>query len=236
MKRIITSMKLQMNKPGLTFGAPVGIVVASGIISAIIFLAMQRAGLNPDDASYETYAQRNTSISYALPGFLGYLGVQAISTTFPIAMAFGHTRRSFVFGTVLANLFLSLYIAVIVLALLGLELVTDHWGADIYVFDVMVLGSGDPLKLILNVTLAAFTILSLAGVFAAVWVKAGSKGPLIFGAVLALVVAGGVLVAAPHFAEIFAWFTGLKAALIAIAISVVAVLATWFAMRRTSVR
>lgn len=236
MTRILKAMKLQMNKPDVAFVAPVGIVLASALISAIVFLAMQRAGLDPSDPSYEQYARQNTSITYALPGFLGYFGVQAISTTFPIAMAFGHTRRSFVFGTVLANLFQSAFIALMVLALLGLERATNHWGANMYIFDVWVLGSGDPLRLFATVLLGSFTILSIAGLFAAVWVKAGSKGPLIFGAVLVLVVAGGVLMAAPHFAEIIAWFTGLKAALIAIGLSVAAVLATWFAMRRTSVR
>lgn len=236
MNRILKATRLQMNKPGAAFGAPVGIVLASAAISAIIFLAMQRAGLDVNDPSYEEYARRNGSILYALPGFLGYFGVQAISTTFPLAMALGNTRRSFVFGTVLSNAFQSVYIGLMVLALLGLELLTNHWGANMYIFDVWVLGSGDGLQLFVRVVLGSFMILSLGGVFAAVWVKAGSKGPLILGAVLGIVLAAGVLIAAPHLAEIIAWFTGVKAALIAIVLAAVAVLATWFAMRHTSVR
>ncbi len=236
MNRILKATRLQMNKPGAVFGAPVGIVLASAVISAVIFLAMQRAGVNPSDPSYEDYARGNASIFYALPGFLGYFGVQAISTTFPLAIALGNTRQSFVFGTVIANLFQSVYIALMVLGLLGLELLTNHWGLDIYIFDVWVLGSGNPVQLFITVLLGGFTILCLGGVFAAVWVKAGSKGPLIMGAVLGLALAATALIVAPHLAEIMAWFTGLKAALIAVGVSILAILATWFAMRHTSVR
>lgn len=236
MNRITKVARLQMNKVDVTFLVPLFIIVIVMVISAIIVLAIQRAGSDPSSVDYVDGARMNMGMVWSLPGFLVYLGVQAVSTTFPFAMTLGATRRSFVAGTALANLVQSAYVALVMLALLGIELLTNHWFFSMYVLDVYLLGSGDPVQLFLTAFLGTFVCLSLGGVFGAVWVRFGSKGPTMLGLGLGLALAIAILLLVPHFGAIFASMNGAKLALIAAGVAILALLGTWGSMRRTAVR
>ncbi|MBL5975097.1 MAG: hypothetical protein D3X82_15405 [Candidatus Leucobacter sulfamidivorax] len=236
MNRIAKVTRLQMNKPDVTFAVPLYILGIVMVISVIIVLAIQRAGSDPGSADYVVGARMNMGMVWSLPGFLIYLGVQAVSTTFPFALALGTTRRAFVAGTALANLIQSAYIALVMLALLGLELLTNHWFLGLYVLDIYAFGAGNPLQLFLTVLIGTFLCLSIGGVFGAIWVRFGAKGPTILGLALGLVLAIAILLLVPYFGEIFAAMTEGTLALGAIAAAVVALLGTWLCMRRTAVR
>lgn len=236
MKHIVSVTRLQMNKPVVTFGAPLFVILTVGLISALIVLALQRAGADPLSDDYIQGARMNAGLMWSLPGFLVYFGVQAVSTTFPLGMVLGATRRSFVWGTALANLVQSLYIALVGVILLMIEKATDHWGAGIYVFDVVMLGNGEPWKFALTLFLGSFTLLSIGGLFGAVWVRFGAKGPLILGLALGLILAGTIVMVAPVIGEVIQWITPGSVAAGASVAAVLIVLATWVAMRRASVR
>lgn len=236
MNRIINVTRLQMNKRDVSFLVPVIIVIGVMAVSAIIALALQRAGADPDSADYAFGARGNLAIIWSLPGFLVYYGVQAISTTFPFAMALGSTRRNYVIGTALASLVTSAYIAAFLLVLLLIELATGHWFFNIYILDNYALGSGNPLQLVVTAFLGTFALTSIGGVFGAVWVRYGSKGPAVLGVALLLLLAALVLILVPYFGEIFAAITGGMLAWFGIAISLLAVLGTWLSMRHTPVR
>lgn len=236
MNRIVKVARLQANKPDLTFFVPLVIIVVVMVISAIIVLAIQRAGGDPSSADYIHGARMNSAMVWSLPGFLVYLGVQAVSTTFPYAIALGTTRRSFVAGTALANLVQSAYVALVMLALLGIELATNHWFFNMYVLDVYMLGAGNPWQLLITAFLGTFTLLSIGGVFGAVWVRYGSKGPTLLGLTVGLVLAVAILIMVPYFGEIFAAITGAKLALTGVVIALIALLGTWVCMRRAAVR
>lgn len=236
MKNVITVARLHMNKRDITFLVPLGIIALVMVISVIIVLAIQRGGGDMNSADYIDGARMNMGIIWSLPGFLVYLGVQAISTTFPLALALGMTRRSFVAGAAVANLVQSLYIALVMLALLGLELATDHWFFGLYVLDIYLLGAGNPLQLFLTVLIGTFTMLSIGGVFGAIWVRFGAKGPTFLGLGLGLVLAITVLILVPYASDIFAAITPVRLALFGIGISLLALLGTWLNMRRTAVR
>ncbi len=236
MNRIVRVARLQANKADITFLVPLFIIVVVMVISAIIVLAIQRAGGDPSSADYIEGARMNSAMVWSLPGFLVYLGVQAVSTTFPFAIALGTTRRSFVAGTALANLVQSAYIALVMLALLGIELVTNHWFFNMYVLDVYMLGAGNPWQLLITAFLGTFTLLSIGGVFGAVWVRFGSKGPTLLGLTVGLVLAVAILIMVPYFGEIFAAITGAKVALSGVVVALLALIGTWVCMRRAAVR
>lgn len=236
MKRVANVVRLQMNKPDITFFVPLMILAIVMVISAIIVIAIQRAGGDVASADYADGARMNMGMVWSLPGFLVYLGVQAVSTTFPFALALGTSRKAFVAGTALANLIQSAYIAVVMLILLGLELLTNHWFFGLYVLDIYALGAGDPVVLGLTAFLGTFTCLSLGGVFGAVWVRFGAKGPTVLGLVLGLAVAILFLIVAPRIGEIVASITGTTLGLTAAVVAVLAILGTWVCMRRAAVR
>lgn len=236
MNRVTKVARLQMNKLDVTFLVPLIIILVVMVISAIIVLAIQRAGSVPGTQEYVEGARMNMAMVWSLPGFLVYLGVQAVSTTFPFATTLGATRRSFVAGTALANLVQSAYVALVMLVLLGVELATSHWFFGMYVLDVYLLGAGNAVQLGLTAFLGTFLMLSIGGVFGAVWVRFGSKGPTILGLALGLILAVSILLLVPHFGAIFAGMTGGRLALIAVAVALVALLGTWASMRRTAVR
>lgn len=236
MNRVLNVTRLQMNKRDVSFLVPPSIVGLVLIISAIIAIALQRAGLDPANPAFAEGARNNLGIVWSLPGFLVYYGVQAISTTFPFAMALGSTRRAYVLGTALANIVTSLYVTAILVVLLLIELATGHWWFNIYVLDNYALGAGNVGVLALTVFLGVLFCTTVGGVFGAVWVRFGSKGPTILGLAAGLLLAVLVLVFVPYAAQIFEAMTLAMIGWIALGISVAAVLGTWASMRRTAVR
>lgn len=236
MNRAIKVTRLHLNKPQMYILVPLSILGIVMVISAIIALAIQRGGVDTGTAEYIDGARYNSAIVWSLPGFLVYYGVQAVATTYPFGLALGTTRRNFVLGTTIANALQAALLTVILLGLLGLELLTNHWFFNIYVLDVHMLGSGNPLVLAVTAFLGIMFCLTLGGFFGAVWVRFGAKGPTIVGLVLGLGLAIALLVLAPHLTEIFAQITSAMVAGIALLIIVLALIGTWLAMRRASVR
>lgn len=236
MNHVFKVTKLHLNKPAVMFGVPAQIVIIVLIVSAIISFALQRAGLDPQSADYAEGARWNQGMIWSLPGFLIYYGVQAVSTTYPFALALGATRRAHVWGTALANLVLSLYIALLMLVLLGLELVTNHWFYGVYALDSYLLGAGDPLVLFMTIFVLTFVSTSLGGFFGAVWVRFGPKGPTVAALGLALVLVVLLLIFVPQLGEIIAAATRPVLAGVGIGVSFVALVGTWWIMRRASVR
>lgn len=236
MKPLMNVTKMHLNKPQMMFSAPAQIVGTVMVVTALISLILQRADVFGGMGGYLGVMQQNNALVFALPGFLIYYGVQAIATTYPFALALGATRRSYVWGTALANIILSAYVALLLLVLLGLELATDHWFANIYAMDVSVLGNGNPLVLVVTAFLLTFASVSIGGFFGGVWVRFGSKGPLLTALVLAIVVAGLLFLVVPFSQEIIAAITRPLLAAVGLAVTLLALVGTWIVMRRASVR
>lgn len=236
MNRALNITKLHLNKPQAMFGVPTIIIAVVLVVTAIIALALQRAGMDPVRPEYAEGARGNLGMVWSLPGFLIYYGVQATATTLPFALALGATRRAHVLGTAIANLLLSAYVTVIMLVLLWLELATGHWFANIYALDNYAFGSGNAWMLAPTVFLGVFVSTSIGGAFGAVWVRYGSKGPTVVGLALALVLAVLVLVFVPQFGAIIAATTRGMLAVVAVGIAAVCLVGTWLALRRTAVR
>ena len=235
MQRVLNVTRLHFNKPEVSLAVPLYIIGLVLVISWIIAAILIRAGAEPGAASYGDDMRNNLGMVWSLPGFLIYLGVQAVATTFPYALALGTTRRAYVAGTALANLLLSVYITIILAALLAIELATGHWFFGAYALDNFAFGSGSFAVLIPTVFLGTFLSLSVGGAFGAVWVRFGSKGPTVLALALGLVIVVALLILVPQFGEIVAGITRPRVALGAVVFAVIAVLGTWLCMRRTAV-
>lgn len=237
MNRILKVTRLHLNKTENFVYTPLFILGFVLLVTAIIQFAILRAtGMDPSSAEYVDGARWSQGIVWSLPGFLVYFGVQGVATTYPFALALNTTRRNFIIGTMLSNLLQALYIALIMVVLLGIELATNHWFLGAYVFDVHLMGAGNPLILGVSAFLGVLFCLTVGGLFGAVWVRFGSRGPAIMGMAVGLALALTLLILAPQLGEIFAGLTRARLALGAALVIVVALVGTWFAMRRASVR
>lgn len=236
MNHALKVTRLHMNKPMVMFGVPGQIILAVLLVTALISFILQRAGLDPTAVDYADGARWNQGMIWSLPGFLIYYGVQAVATTYPFALALGATRRAHVFGTAIANLVLALFVSLLMLALLGIELATNHWFFGVYALDTYMLGAGNPLVLFVTVFLITFVSTSVGGLFGAVWVRFGSKGPTVVALGLALIFVVLLLIFVPQLGDIMAAITRPLIAGVGFGIALVALVATWWVMRRATVR
>src|SRR5688572_18765464 len=117
----ISTVKLHLNQRQTSFLVPLYIAATVAVISILISLIYWRAGSLPGSEGWISGSQANPGIIYGLAGFLIYLGVASVSTTFPFALTLGATRRTFVAGTLLWNATMAVYLAAVFAVLLALE-------------------------------------------------------------------------------------------------------------------
>jgi len=231
MSQTLAVTRIHFVRRELTFLRPIMIVVAATLLSMLVYAVLFRFGIaGAGDARY------NAAQVYALPGFYAYLGVAMVSTSFPFGLAVGATRRAYAGGTLIAYLALSAYTTVLMTALLGLELLTNHWFAGMYIFDVYALGAGDPVRCAITVFLACLALLSVCGAFAASWIRFRGYGPV--GIAVGVIVVGALtlLVAGPRIWDLFAGFRLWWLVVAAIVVSVLAQTGTYLFLRRANVR
>ncbi|HXD61965.1 MAG TPA: hypothetical protein VN619_08570 [Lacisediminihabitans sp.] len=236
MSTILSTTRLHLNKRESTFVVPLYIAGMVAVVSVLISLVFWRSGSLPGTEGWIQGSQFNPGMAYALPGFLVYFGVQAVATTFPFALTLGSTRRSFVGGTLLWAIVVSLYLTAVFAVLTALELLTHHWFAGFYVFDIYVLGAGNFGLLVPIVFLATLSLLTIGGVFGASWIRYGARGPQLIGVSTAVVVIVAVIILVPSAAAIFASFQLWWLAVLAAVVIVLSSLGTWLMLRSANVR
>lgn len=232
----ISITRLHLTKRMYVFGVPsliLGIVI---VVSLLIALGMSRFGIDISSAEHLENMRYNSGVLWSLPGFLIYLGVQAVSTTFPFGMSLGTTRRAYSIGTALYFALQSAYIAAVAMVLYGLELATGHWFLNSPVFDVWALGAGGVFPVGATMFTLAFFSLTLGGLFGALYVKAGSRGPLIFAVCLGIAILVTLVILAPHLGAIAAALNRWSVLAAALGLSVAAVAGEYVALRGASVR
>lgn len=236
MSRPASVLRLHLTKRLHVFGVPatiLGIVIA---VSLLIAVGMSRFGVDTSTVEHLENARYNSGVLWSLPGFLIYLGVQAVSTTFPFGMSLGTTRRSYSAGTALYFALQSAYIAAISMALYGIEIATNHWFMNAPVFDVNALGSGNVFAVGATVFTLAFFSLTLGGLFGALYVKAGSRGPLILAIALGVTLVLLLVILAPILPSVAASLTRWSILATALGVSIAAIAGEYFALRTASVR
>lgn len=233
---MIATTKLHLNKREVTFVVPLYITAMVAVISVLISLLFWRAGSLPGTAGWIQGSQSNPGILYALAGFLVYLGVQSVATTFPFALTLGTTRRGFTAGTLLWSVSVSAYLSLVFAALTMIEIATDHWFAGFYIFDIYVLGAGDLSLLLPIVFLGVLSMLMIGGVFGASWMRFGALGPQLIAVAVAVVLVVTLIVIMPAAAEIIAAFQLWWLAVAAGTVIIVSAIGTWLLLRSAIVR
>lgn len=236
MSAILPTTKLHLNKREVTFLVPLYIIAMVAVVSILISLLFWRSGSTPGTADWIQGSQFNPGMAYSLPGFLVYLGVQSIATTFPFALTLGTTRRSFVGGTLVWSIITSAYLAVPFALLTLLELATNHWFVGFYVFDIHVLGAGNLGLLLPIVFLGTLSMLTLGGVFGASWIRFGTRGPQLIGTGVAVVIIAALIIVIPSASDILAAFKLWWLAIAAVIVIALSSLGTWEMLRTAIVR
>lgn len=229
-------LRLHLLKREMVIAVPVFILALVIIISVLISIAASRFGVDVTSAQWQEGFANNGGAVWSIPGFLVYIGVQAVSTTFPFGMALGTTRSAYSGGTALYFLLQSSVIGLLGLVLLIVERWTNGWFVHARVFDVLLLGNGSPWKVFATLTAIAFFSLTVGSVFGALFVKAGAKGPLILAIAVVLVLAVLLVVFAPQLGEIVRKITRVDILLTLIGIGVAAIAGQYAALRVASVR
>lgn len=236
MTALLATTKLHLNKREMTFVVPLSITGMVAVISVLIALLFLRGGSVPGSADWVTSSRLNPGILYALPGFLGYLGVQSVATTFPFALTLGSTRRAFVGGTLLWAIITSAYLTVVLAILTMIEVATGHWFSHFYVFDIIVLGGGNLALLIPIVFLGALSVLTIGGVFGASWIRYGARGPRMIAASVVILIIVALIIILPSGPAIIAAFQLWWLAVLAAVVITLSALGMWLMLRSALVR
>jgi hypothetical protein len=236
MSTMISTTKLHFNKREVTFGVPLYITGLVAVVSVLISFLFWRAGSLPGTDGWVQGSRSNPGIAYSLAGFLVYLGVQSVATTFPFALTLGATRRAFAAGTFLWAVAVSAYLAVVFAVLTTIEIATDHWFSDFYIFDVYVLGAGDLGLVLPTVFFGVLSMLTIGGVFGAAWLRFGARGPQTVGVSVGVVLAVALIIVIPSAADILAEFQPWWLAIAATIVVALSSAGTWRLLRSASVR
>jgi len=236
MSSITPTVKLHLNKRETTFLVPLYITLLVAVVSVLIALIFWRSGSQPGSDGWIIGSRNNPGIAYSLPGFLVYLGVQSIGTTFPFALTLGATRRAFTAGTLAWAAMVSAYLAIVLAVLTMVEIATNHWFSGFYIFDIYILGTGNIPRLLIIVFLGALTSLTLGGVFGAAWVRFGNNGPRTLGIAMGLIVAVVALLVVPALPDLMDAFQLWWLAVAAVVIIAASSTASWAFLRSATVR
>lgn len=236
MDTMISTTKLHLNKRETTFLVPLYITGVVAVISVLTSLLFWRSGSLPGTPGWVEGSQSNPAIAWALAGFLVYLGVQSVATTFPFALTLGASRRGFVGGTFLWGVTVSAYLALVFAVLTMVEVATGHWFSEFYIFDVYVLGAGDLRLLVPIVFLSVLSMLTIGGAFGASWIRFGARGPQFVGIGIAIVLILALIIILPAAPDILAAFQLWWLAIAAGCAIAVSALGTWLLLRSATVR
>lgn len=183
MRRTFNVVRLQLINKGTFVWYPLIILAAAVVISIIIY-----AMIPVDTPKYGGGGQAPLWYFFAI-------GMSAMTLTFPFSQAMSITRREFFFGTLLTAILGSALMGILFLIGGGIEVATNGYGVNGYVFYLPWLWDAGPLgAFVVYFTLALFFfVLGFTG--ATIYKSWGQLVLLIVGIGLALVLIGLVFLA-----------------------------------------
>lgn len=183
MRRTFNVVRLQLINKGTFVWYPLIILAAAVVISIIIY-----AMIPVDTPKYGGGGQAPLWYFFAI-------GMSAMTLTFPFSQAMSITRREFFFGTLLTAILGSALMGILFLIGGGIEVATNGYGVNGYVFYLPWLWDAGPLgAFVVYFSLALFFfVLGFTG--ATIYKSWGQLVLLIVGIGLALVLIGLVFLA-----------------------------------------
>lgn len=226
MRRTLNVIRLQMINRGTFLWYPLMILGAAVLISVLIYAMI------PGDApKYGGGGQAPLWYFFAI-------GMSAMTLTFPFSQAMSITRREFFFGTLLTAILGSTIMGVLFLIGGGIELLTDGYGLNGYLFHLPWLWDAGPLgAFVVYFTLAMFFfVVGFTG--ATIYKSWGQLVLIIVSVVLTLALVGLVFLANrlalwPHVGAAINDLGALGLALWGLVITAVLTGVSFLAFRRT---
>ncbi|GAA5144717.1 hypothetical protein GCM10025768_00850 [Microbacterium pseudoresistens] len=145
MSRTLNVIRLQFVNKQTFIWVPLIVLAAATAVSVIIY-----AMIPIDEPKYGGGGQAPLWVFFAV-------GLSAMTLTFPFSQALSITRREFFVGTMLTAVLGSAFMGVLFLIGGGIELLTNGWGVNGYVFHLPWLWEAGPLgAFVVYFTLALF--------------------------------------------------------------------------------
>lgn len=133
MSRTLNVIRLQLINRQTFIWVPL-IVLASAVLISVLIYAM----IPIDDPKYGGGAQAPLWVFFVI-------GMQAMTMTFPFSQAMSITRREFFVGTMITAVLGSVFMAIVFLIGAGIELLTNGYGVNGYVFHLPGIWESGPL-------------------------------------------------------------------------------------------
>ncbi|MFP1602898.1 hypothetical protein ACLD0U_09450 [Microbacterium sp. 2216-1] len=149
MSRTLNVVRLQLINKNTFIWVPL-IVLAGAVVVSVLIYAM----IPVDTPKYGGGGQAPLWVFFAV-------GMTAMTMTFPFSQAISITRREFFIGTMLAAILGSAFMGVLFLIGGGIELLTNGWGVNGYVFylpDLWAAGAGGAFVIYFTLALFFFVV------------------------------------------------------------------------------
>jgi len=145
MSRTLNVVRLQLINKQTFIWVPLIVLVAATVVSILIYAMIPGGG-----PKYGGGGQAPLWVFFAV-------GLSAMTMTFPFSQAISITRREFFVGTLITAVMGSAFMGVLFLIGGGIEMVTNGWGVNGYVFHLPWVWEAGPLgAFVVYFTLALF--------------------------------------------------------------------------------
>ncbi|MFN3708828.1 hypothetical protein [Microcella sp.] len=189
--RIAAILRLQTANVANVIAWPLGVLAFVLLLNVGISIVVEQAVQSASEAGGEA------DVTIAINGGVAFLfiymliiAVQAVNTSFSIALGWGATRRDFALGTLAFFALMSLSYGLLVAVMVVIERATNGWGRGLQFFGDPSLGLDEFGPAFLFSFLLLLLFMSIGGAVAAVYVRWRATGMYIFWAALAVAAVG----------------------------------------------
>ena len=184
-RRIGTTLRIHAANPWAIVYTPwlilMGVFLLNFSIWHLVLRAAGDRGVNPDAFHY------NGGVSWVL-FYMVVVAVQAMNQTFSFVVGLGATRRDYFLGTAVLFVGLSLMYGVGIAAFAGLERATDGWGVSGWFFAPWTFATMPLWEVAVVYTLVMLFMFFGGSTVAAVFVRWGANGIILFFASVAVLI------------------------------------------------
>lgn len=190
--RIGAILRLQTANLANVVAWPLGVLAFILLVNVGISIVIEQAtrGITESGGEADITITVNGGVAF-LYIYMLIIAVQAVNTSFSIALGWGATRRDFALGTLAFFGIMSLSYGLLIAVMAVLEEATGGWGRELQFFGDPALGLNEFGPAFLFSFLLLLLFMSIGGSIAAVYVRWRATGMYVFWAALAVAAVGG---------------------------------------------
>jgi hypothetical protein len=174
---------------------PLIILGAIFLLNLAVWLIIIAAAATENRQEVESHLGYSGAVFYLFIYAL-VIAIQAVSRTFPFSLGFGVTRRNFYLGSSLAFVLLAVLFSAVLTIMSAIEIATNGWGIGGHMFAPAYFTSESwPLRFVMYLLLFLFCLF-VGAAAASVWVRWKVSGLIVFFAIIAAILVGGIAILA----------------------------------------